>query len=224
MFWHGILCTGFAKIDNGRMMTVYIELFPPPRPGQLPESALGAVPPPRHGLLHWDNVDNHKGAINENYGRELLELFLPGGGDGRQVQLHRGRCEGGVPRLYRLERGAHHAGLPLRPRHVELPVRPHRPRRQREDFPRGDGPLEGRGYRGHCDAPARHGPLHLPPSVQFLRGRRAPGAGVEGHTAPGHGGHQDHGESLRGQRLRDALGAAHYVQLRFLQAGEVRQD
>ena len=29
-------------------------------------------------LLWLDNQDNHKGAINENYGRELLELFLYG--------------------------------------------------------------------------------------------------------------------------------------------------
>ena len=33
-------------------------------------------------MIHWlDNHDNHKGAINENYGRELLELFSMGVGN-----------------------------------------------------------------------------------------------------------------------------------------------
>ena len=33
-------------------------------------------------MIIWlDNVDNHNGAINENYGRELLELFSLGVGN-----------------------------------------------------------------------------------------------------------------------------------------------
>ena len=32
-------------------------------------------------ILWLDNNDNHKGAINENYGRELLELFSMGIGN-----------------------------------------------------------------------------------------------------------------------------------------------
>ena len=33
-------------------------------------------------MIIWlDNIDNHKGAINENYGRELLELFSMGIGN-----------------------------------------------------------------------------------------------------------------------------------------------
>ena len=33
-------------------------------------------------MIVWlDNQDNHSGAINENYGRELLELFSMGVGN-----------------------------------------------------------------------------------------------------------------------------------------------
>ncbi|GIT16744.1 MAG: hypothetical protein CM1200mP38_4010 [Dehalococcoidia bacterium] len=33
-------------------------------------------------MIVWlDNQDNHKGAINENWGRELLELFSMGVGN-----------------------------------------------------------------------------------------------------------------------------------------------
>ena len=33
-------------------------------------------------MLMWlDNQDNHKGSINENYGREILELFSMGVGN-----------------------------------------------------------------------------------------------------------------------------------------------
>ena len=83
LFWHGILCTGFAKIDNGRMMTVYIDLFRRHGLGNFRELLMELS---RHPAMvyYLDNVDNHKGAINENYGRELLELFSLGVGmDGK---------------------------------------------------------------------------------------------------------------------------------------------
>jgi uncharacterized protein (DUF1800 family) len=83
LFWHGILCTGFAKVDNGRMMTVYVNLFRQHGLGSFRNLIMELS---RHPAMvyYLDNVDNHKGNINENYGRELLELFSLGVGmDGR---------------------------------------------------------------------------------------------------------------------------------------------
>ena len=79
LFWHGILCTGFAKVDNGMMMTSHIDLFREHGFGSFGNLLLELS---RHPTMVYflDNVDNHKGTINENYGRELLELFSMGVG------------------------------------------------------------------------------------------------------------------------------------------------
>ena len=79
LFWHGILCTGFAKVDSGRMMTVYINLFREHGLGNYKNLLLELSTHPAM-VQYLDNIDNHKGAINENYGRELLELFSLGVG------------------------------------------------------------------------------------------------------------------------------------------------
>ena len=83
LFWSGVLCTGFAKVDHGRMMTVYIELFRKHGLGSLKDLLVELS---RHPTMVYflDNVENHKGSINENFGRELLELFSLGVGmDGK---------------------------------------------------------------------------------------------------------------------------------------------
>ncbi len=83
LFWSGVLCTGFAKVDHGRMMSVYIDLFREHGLGNFRDLLIQLS---RHPAMvyYLDNVDNHKGNINENYGRELLELFSLGVGmDGK---------------------------------------------------------------------------------------------------------------------------------------------
>ena len=79
LFWHGILCTGFAKVDHGRQMNHNIAMFR--------ERGLGnyrdlLVELSRHPTMvyYLDNGENHKDAVNENFGRELLELFSLGVG------------------------------------------------------------------------------------------------------------------------------------------------
>ena len=83
LFWHGILCTGFAKIDYGRMMSIYADLFRRKGLGNYRELIMELSSHPTM-VYYLDNTDNHKDAINENYGRELLELFTMGVGmDGK---------------------------------------------------------------------------------------------------------------------------------------------
>ena len=79
LFWHGILCTGFAKVDHGRMMTVYINMFREHGLGSFRDLITELSGHPTM-VYYLDNVDNHNGNINENYGRELLELFSLGVG------------------------------------------------------------------------------------------------------------------------------------------------
>ena len=79
LFWSGVLCTDFAKVDHGRQMTVYANLLRKYGLGNYRDLLMEVS---RHPTMvyYLDNVDNHKGAINENYGRELLELFSMGVG------------------------------------------------------------------------------------------------------------------------------------------------
>ena len=79
LFWHGILCTGFAKVDDSRMVTLNINLFRQQGLGNFRDLLVGLSKHPTM-VQYLDNIDNHKGSINENYGRELLELFSLGVG------------------------------------------------------------------------------------------------------------------------------------------------
>ena len=83
LFWHGVLCTGFAKVDHARMMTFNIDLYRSHGLGNFRELLVELSKHPTM-VFFLDNVDNHKGSINENFGRELLELFSLGVGmDGK---------------------------------------------------------------------------------------------------------------------------------------------
>ena len=79
LFWHGILCTGYAKVMHSRMMTVNMDMFRSYGMGNFRDLLVELSRHPTM-VFYLDNVHNHKGTINENYGRELLELFSLGVG------------------------------------------------------------------------------------------------------------------------------------------------
>ena len=77
LFWHGVLCTGNAKVDNGWQMGITIEMFRRHGLGSFRNLLVELARDP--GMVYYlDNNISHKGAINENWGRELLELFSMG--------------------------------------------------------------------------------------------------------------------------------------------------
>ena len=79
LFWHGILCTGYSKSENGPTMSDYLDMFRQHGLGNYRDLLLKLS---RHPAMvyYLDNTENHKGSVNENYGRELLELFSIGMG------------------------------------------------------------------------------------------------------------------------------------------------
>ena len=79
LFWHGVLCTGYAKVDNARQMGIQIDMFRRRGLGNFRDLLIELSQDPAM-VYFLDNVDNHKNSINENYGRELLELFSMGVG------------------------------------------------------------------------------------------------------------------------------------------------
>jgi len=79
LFWHGILCTGHAKCENPRQQEFEIDMFRRGGLGSVHDLLLGLAEDPAM-VFFLDNCMSHKDAINENWGRELLELFSMGVG------------------------------------------------------------------------------------------------------------------------------------------------
>ena len=79
LFWHGILCTGYAKLEHAKHMQLQLDMFRRLGMGSFPNLLLELSKDPAM-VFFLDNCMSHKDAINENYGRELLELFSLGVG------------------------------------------------------------------------------------------------------------------------------------------------
>ena len=80
LFWHMLFATGYAKIDNASEMTVQFRMFREKGMGNYRELLIELAKSP--AMIFWlDNQENHKDAPNENWGRELLELFSMGVGN-----------------------------------------------------------------------------------------------------------------------------------------------
>jgi uncharacterized protein (DUF1800 family) len=79
-FWHGHFCSSWDKVNSAKQMTDQNQLFR--------SSALGNFRQLTHemsvqpAMLHYlDNVDNSKNSPNQNFARELMELFTLGVGN-----------------------------------------------------------------------------------------------------------------------------------------------
>ncbi len=79
LFWHGIFCTGHSKCEHPWQQEVEFDKFRRHGLGSFPNLLLELSRDPAM-VFYLDNCMSHKGAINENYGRELLELFSLGVG------------------------------------------------------------------------------------------------------------------------------------------------
>ena len=80
LFWHQLFATGNSKVDNPPELTQQIAMFRAHGLGRFPDLLIALAKNP--AMIYWlDNNGNHRGAINENWGRELLELFSMGVGN-----------------------------------------------------------------------------------------------------------------------------------------------
>jgi len=79
LFWHMIFCAGHSKIDSGEEMILMTDMFRQHGMGNFRDLLMRLSTSPAM-LYYLDNTESHKVAINENYGRELLELFSLGVG------------------------------------------------------------------------------------------------------------------------------------------------
>ena len=86
LFWHQLFATGVSKIDHYDEISDMIDFFRENGLGDYREILLGMARNP--AMIYWlDNCENHADAVNENWGRELLELFSMGVGNYTEVDV-----------------------------------------------------------------------------------------------------------------------------------------
>jgi Protein of unknown function (DUF1800) len=79
LFWHQVFATGQSKIDNWHELINQTDMFRELGMGNYRDLLVALAKNP--AMIYWlDNCDNHAHAVNENWGRELLELFSLGVG------------------------------------------------------------------------------------------------------------------------------------------------
>ena len=80
LFWHGVFATAYSKLERARALLRQLDMFRGFGLGRFDTLLLELSMDP--AMIFWlDNKDNHDNAYNENFGRELLELFSMGVGN-----------------------------------------------------------------------------------------------------------------------------------------------
>lgn len=80
VFWHGHLVAGFPAVKSAEHMSIQLELFRRMAMGNFKDLILAISRDPAM-IEYLDNNSNRKGHPNENYARELMELFTMGIGN-----------------------------------------------------------------------------------------------------------------------------------------------
>jgi len=80
LFWHGLFATGFAKLNHAKQMVDQVTMLRKHALGNFNTILVELSKDP--AMIYWlDNQENTTNVHNENYGRELLELFSMGIGN-----------------------------------------------------------------------------------------------------------------------------------------------
>ncbi len=80
LFWHHVFATGVGKVEHPTSMINHIQMFRQKGLGDFRSLLVELSRDP--AMIFWlDNNENKLGEPNENYGRELLELFSMGVGN-----------------------------------------------------------------------------------------------------------------------------------------------
>ena len=172
LLWHHVFATGTSKVESPPHLLSQIQTFRDYGMGNYRELLIQLAKNP--AMIFWlDNNENHKRSPNENWGRELLELFSLGVGNYTERDVFEcARAFTGWTITAKMP-DAPYAGFPW-----YFKYRP-------EDHDYGDKTFLG--HTGHFNGediieiilPAACLPqVHLQAPVQLLRRRRAPGRGV----------------------------------------------
>jgi uncharacterized protein (DUF1800 family) len=86
LFWHGHFATSDDKVRDYRKMLKQLALFHQHANGNFRDLLIGVAKDPAM-LVFLDAGDNIKGRPNENFGREILELFTMGVGNYTETDI-----------------------------------------------------------------------------------------------------------------------------------------
>ena len=80
LFWHRVFATAATKLIQARVVNHQVDMFREYGMASFSDLLIQLSKDP--AMIMWlDNYDNHKDSVNENYGREILELFSMGVGN-----------------------------------------------------------------------------------------------------------------------------------------------
>ena len=203
LFWHGIFATGYPKVIHGKALSDQIRMFRHHGMGRLDTLMLELARDP--AMIVWlDNQDNHHDAINENWGRELLELFSMGVGNYSEDDIKEcaraftGWTLGNTE--YMVLRSMRDSDWPYGRISWHFEYKPEDHDEGREDVPGSDRQLQRRGHhRDHLSA-GGDGAVHRPAHVPLLRRRRTAGPVMAVHAPARSGGHRHAHPNLFRQR------------------------
>ena len=86
LFWHGHFATSDTKVRDYRKLLKQLELFWQQGNGNFRDLLIGVAQDPAM-LVYLDAGENIKGHPNENFGREILELFTLGVGNYTETDI-----------------------------------------------------------------------------------------------------------------------------------------
>ncbi|MGB7342981.1 MAG: DUF1800 domain-containing protein [Pirellulaceae bacterium] len=113
LFWHGHFATSAEKVQNAELMQTQNDLLRKYALGNFEELLLEISRDPAM-LIYLDSVSNRKSHPNENYAREIMELFCLGEGNYSETEVRElARCFTGweIKRnKFRFNRYQHDAG------------------------------------------------------------------------------------------------------------------
>ena len=215
LFWHQVFATASSKVERSYAMAAQVRLFQRAGLGNYKQLLVELAKDP--AMIFWlDNQDNNKRALNENWGRELLELFSMGVGNYTEGDVYEGSRAFTGWSFRSVESSWRWGQFDWT---FDYRAEDHDARLK--SFLGHYGKLNGEDVievvvqqpacaRFICSSP-----------LQLLRGRRAAGATVDSRASarPGRGRSPGHHPSQ--VSLRDEAGPAHPVQLRLLQRGHV---
>ena len=158
LFWHGHFATENDKVRDYRKLMAQWEMFRELGNGSFRELLLGICRDPAM-LIYLDGIQNVRGHPNENFARELLELFSLGPGNYAEQDIREAA------------RGVHGLGAGRKRVPQELP----QARPGEEDVPRHHREAGRRRRRGHHPGQAGQRPLCFGKALRLLRRRGALG-------------------------------------------------